>query len=175
MATTTNASAVISKLTAATACIACPTGCDECKWNLDLKIAFCFKCTNDFDYYLTEKGVCLSKVCPAATIFNPSLGCEKCPDRCKSCERTSTGGLSCVECITGFIPNADTGVCEFDPASCPAKTVSVGTYCKPCPNLCTSCTFSSVTNLTSCTGCVTGYNVDEGQCVMQCPAGKFFG
>lgn len=165
-----------TNLTAATACAGCPPGCTQCKWNPDLKIPFCFACLNEFDYFLSnEKGVCLSKQCPNATIFNPSLGCEKCPDKCKACERTSTGELACVECMTGFKPDT-TGICVFDPASCPTKWMSVGTYCKPCPELCSACSFSTATNQTSCSGCVTGYTPSSsGQCIKECPAGKYFG
>lgn len=150
---------LLASLTVATACLACPVGCQQCKWNPDIKLPFCFKCLNDYDYFLTEKGFCLNTQCPVSTIFNPSSGCEKCPDRCKTCERTSTGGLSCTECISGFKPNS-VGVCEFDSASCPASTMSVGTYCKKCPELCTACSFNKDTNATICSSCLSDYVVE---------------
>lgn len=81
--------------------------------------------------------------------------------------------MSCIECASGFKPTD--GVCTFDASSCPAKTMSVGSYCKACPEPCSACAFNTATNVTTCSSCVTGFNPVQNQCVKTCSAGKFFG
>lgn len=161
-----------------TGCLSCPKECTDCQFNPDTKSVFCFACLNDFDYFLNTKGVCLKTLCPSGMIFNPlsSTGCDKCPDKCNSCERTAAGGLSCIQCVTGFKPDA-AGVCVFDSASCPAKTTSVGTYCKSCPEPCASCEFVDATKTLKCKTCVDGFVPDSDNvfCVKSCNPDQYFG
>lgn len=146
---------------AGTGCLSCPKECTECQFNPDTKSVFCFACLNEYDYFLNSRGTCLKTLCASGMIFNPmsTTGCDKCPDKCNSCERTATGSLGCLVCVTGFKPDS-AGVCAFDGASCPAKTTSVGTYCKACPEPCSKCEFVAETKSIICTECVTGFVPD---------------
>ena len=93
-----------------------------------------------------------------------------CPYGCSSCEEGS-----CEACLSGFVLDSSSAVCQSCPANCEACSLSDATTCTTCragtylsAGACLVCTTPCLTcsaATTNCTACVPGYYLSSNQCI----------
>ncbi|RGB31212.1 hypothetical protein C1646_671070 [Rhizophagus diaphanus] len=156
-----------------TGCDPCPPGCNECENGG--KCTACQQGLKD-----DGNGKCIFPVQdPNQSITQPTCTvsfCMKC------------SGQICLECLPpklylegSCVDIFDSGKCEVPALNTNQSFVADGAQCKPCPSTCTDCNIPNFT-LTStvddikelqCTQCIPGHFLNEGECVKNCPSGKY--
>jgi len=119
--------------------------------------------------YFNSNYQCLLADCPKGQFFNEtSKLCQDCISPCSTCLNET----ACTYCISGFnyLDNGS-NVCQDNTLSCPAGTfLDTDGYpiCRGCPKGCSACT-----DEVTCTACLTGNFLQDGQCVTSCNSDKY--
>jgi len=144
-------------------CKKCDTGCVECSTTYDN----CTRCEKDFYYVPPHVGQPLGKcyeVCLDGSYFDRgTYTCTDCLSNCKECDSTAI----CYECKNNFFLQSNATECKD---SCPFGSFvnTTSRKCESCESNCLVC-FDS----TTCIVCNSPFNLNNGDCVSQCPQGKF--
>ena len=172
--------------TAMNECKACDSRCATCEKHP----SNCTTCKPEFGYAM--KGVCV-KNCPSNFLgidglckaCNPE--CKGCTVRCDQCIACAVGyyklGSTCVKtCYPNMFVDNAANLCVQCSQKC--KTCSSLTFCTTCANpqavpvngVCNDCSYpcsACSTSPSTCTSCVTGFNLIGTTCIAQCPTGAY--
>lgn len=129
-------------------------GCSDCSGDRNS----CKVCKQPYYFF---NGNCL-KECPRGTTKDSNDNCVSCIDNCLSCATEAT----CSSCNEPFVLLTDNTCGEI----CADHSTNVHGKCEICNNpRCRFCSF----NLNTCTSCLEGEFIFNGDCLSACPVGTY--
>ncbi|XP_077615494.1 proprotein convertase subtilisin/kexin type 5 isoform X1 [Crocuta crocuta] len=138
------------------ACRPCPDHCELCH---DAHI--CTRCVGGY-FLVPTNHTCQKLVCGQGEVQDPDYGeCMPCEEGCLGCSLGDPG--TCSSCTPGYYMFQHR--CY---TTCPEKTHSEGSECKPCDTNCSNC------DQHKCYWCEEGFFLLGGTCVSECSPG-FYG
>lgn len=146
-------------------CLDCDETCGTCSGPSSTD---CLSCTHATFSFLSGSS-CVGS-CPNATFVDMQTGaaaCLPCHASCAECSGSSS--TSCVSCPSTGTKYFDDGQCV---TACPTigKFATVNMTCVECDASCLTCVDETPTG---CTSCAENGELQEGTCVLNCPAGQF--